>query len=337
MISLHQLALDAVNWQTLDAYPDRTIFQTREWLAFIAETQRAEPVVAEVRDGRRLVGTFTGAIIRRFGVRILGSPFPGWTTAYMGFNLQAGADRRAALAALAPFAFRDLRCWHVEIMDRYLRPEDGAALGYQVGRLPGYEIDLTRTEEELFAGMTSACRRCVRKAEREGVAVEEAEDDRFADDFHEQLIDVFAKQGLAPTYGVERVRALIRHLQPTGRLLLLRARDPEGRCIATGIFPAMNGTMTFWGGASWRPHQHWRPNEAIQWHAIRYWKARGMVRYDMGGGGAYKAKFGGARISVPWFRMSRFGVLSVLREQARKGARWRQRRAGSHRPAGAAR
>src|SRR5436189_3057502 len=99
--------------------------------------------------------------------------------------------------------------------------------------------------------MTSACRRCIRKAKKVGVTIEEADDPEFADDYYAQLRDVFAKQSLVPTYGVDRVQALIAHLHPTGRLLLLRARGPDGASIATGIFPAMNGSMYFWGGASW--------------------------------------------------------------------------------------
>ena len=77
----------------------------------------------------------------------------------------------------------------------------------------------------------------------------------FADEHYAQLQDVFAKQGLVPTYGVARVRLLIRHLQPTGNLLLLRARDAEGHCAATGIFFGMNRHAYFWGNASWRSSQ----------------------------------------------------------------------------------
>ena len=108
------------------------------------------------------------------------------------------------------------------------------------------------------------------------MTVEEASAAGFADEYYAQLQDVFAKQGLRPTYGVDRVRELIRCVHPTGRLLLVRALGPEGEPIASGIFPAMNRTAYFWGGASWRSHQILRPNEAIFWFAMRDWKARGM-------------------------------------------------------------
>ena len=129
------------------------------------------------------------------------------------------------------------------------------------------------------------------------------------------------------------MRALVRCLQPTGRLLLLRARAPDGTSIATGIFPALNGVAYFWGGASWRAHQVLRPNEAVFWYAMRYWKARGMRVLDMGGGGDYKRKYGPRETSVPFVRTSRFRGLGTLRTAAQRPARVRQRRFASTRSA----
>ena len=62
-----------VPWQALDRFDDRVVFQTREWLNFIAESQRATPVVAEIRDDDTVAGYFSGLVVRKFGVRILGS------------------------------------------------------------------------------------------------------------------------------------------------------------------------------------------------------------------------------------------------------------------------
>ena len=301
-----------------------TIYQTPAWLAFLSSTQSGEPVVAAVKEGRRTIGYFTGLIIQKFGARILGSPFPGWTTDYMGFALSDSADRRQAVQALIDFAFKELGCVHLEIMDRNLTVGHLSGLGVQHRVYRGFEIDLTRDEDELFSNMTSACRRCVRKAEKEGVLVEEAHDLEFADEYYAQLKDVFAKQNLVPTYDIERVRQLIRHVHPTGHLLLLRARDRQGRCIATGIFPHMNGVMYFWGGASWRQLQLLRPNEAIQWHAMKLGKQKGIRTYDMGGGGAYKRKYGGSEIAVPWFRKSKYPWLRYLRDTAQQSHKMKQ-------------
>jgi hypothetical protein len=303
---------------------DRTIFQTPEWLSFIAETQRAEPVLVAFKQGSRTVGYFSGLIVYKFGFKILGSPMRGWTTSYMGLNLSQGVSRCLAIEKLIQFAFDEWGCVHVELMDRHLNVEDAVRMGYEYQRFSGFEIDLMLSEDRLFADMTSACRRCVRKAVKERVLVEEAHDLEFADEYYAQLEDVFAKQSLVPTYGIERIRQLITHIHPTGHLLLLRARDPGGRCIATGIFPHMNGVMYFWGGASWRQFQFLRPNEPLHWYAMRYAKAQGLHTYDMGGGGKYKKKYGGREIQVPWVRVAKYPWISFARQVADRYHRIRQ-------------
>lgn len=328
-LRLERVELGDVDWAALDGSPDRLLFQTPEWVQFIARSQRAEPVVARVCDGREPVGYFTGLIVRRCGMRILGSPFPGWTTDYMGFNLDPAVDRRAAAAALLPFAFGAMRCVHVELKDRYLAEASLSGLDYTSGRTMTFEVDLTADEPELLARMSSACRRAIRKAEKGGVQVDIVADECFAAEYYHQLRDVFAKQSLVPTYREERVRELIRCLGPTGRLLLLRALAPDGRCIATALFPAAHGTAYFWGGASLRPDQILRPNELLFWTAMKYWKARGMTTLDCGGAGEYKRKYGGQELWVPWYRSSRYPGLPALRDAAKAATDWRQRRTGA--------
>ncbi len=308
---------DAVDWARLDSFADRTVFQTREWLRFVRETQRAKIVLCELTDSGETVGYFTGLVFSRLGLRILGSSFPGWTTPYMGFNLVPGASRRAALLTIERLAWDTLKCVHMEVSDPFFAPDDGNDLGFTCSSYASYRTDLTQTEDRLFNSMDSACRRCVRKAEKSGVTIEDAHDLAFADEYYAQLKDVFAKQGLVPTYTVERVRALVKNLEPTGRVLLVRARDAEGKCIATGIFPGFNKICEFWGNASFRSSQNLRPNEAIHWYVMKYWKSRGIEVYDWGGGGTYKEKYGCVPHDVPWFTKSRFKFISQLRGQAK--------------------
>ena len=327
MSNLRLLRLDYDQAPPLSDYNDRNVFQTKEWLKFISLTQNAEPVIAVVLEGDRRVGRFIGLVFRKYGIRILGSPFPGWTTYYMGFNLDPSVSRVDALIALQKFAFYDLRCLHLEIMDRTINSDHFRNAGYNFNARvnSGFEIDLTKSEEELLGAMSSACRRCIRKSIDTGVRIEVANDKSFVQEYYLQLKDVFAKQGLVPPYSKERVMVLIDCLNLSEHLLLLRARNSEGICIATGIFPAMNDTMYFWGGASWRLYQQSRPNEAIQWFAMRYWKEKGIQKYNMGGGGEYKRKYGGYEIYVPWGRKSKYTVFEFIRSFAKKVFAFKQR------------
>jgi Acetyltransferase (GNAT) domain len=319
MVGIERLSLTTFPWEQIHSgLADRTIYQSLAWLNFLKATQNGEPVLAILRNGPEVAGYFTGVIIRKFGLRILGSPFPGWSTSYMAFNLQPGVSKRAALDALTRFAFKDLRCAHLEFMDRKFSAEEVRKCGFRWTPLHGFEINLGLGEDDIFRRFEGSCRQAIRRAIRLGVTIEEADDPSFVNEYYAQLEDVFAKQGLVPTYDIARVHELIRHIGPTGKLLLLRARDPGGRCIATGIFLMISPTtMYFWGGASWRSYQTLRPNDLLMWTAMRIGKARGMQILDLGGAGDYKKKFGGRPISVPWVRVSAQPFLPLLRTTAK--------------------
>jgi hypothetical protein len=252
----------------------------------------------------------------------------------MGFNLLPGVSRVQALLALEEFAFEELRCGHIEVMDRWMTPDDVERAHYSHFMFKGYEIDLRPDEETLFNNMKRQARGCVRKAAKSGVRIEEAHDIGFADDYYAQLRDIFLRQDILPPFRVERVRSLIKNLTPTGNLLLLRALDHNGECIATGVFPAFNGVVYAWGLANWRHRSNSRPVEAIVWHAMKAWKNRGMVVWDFVGGGDYKLKYGAYPIAAPWARKSCNSLISACRGVARPIFDTRQRILGAMRNMG---
>ena len=317
MARFERIDWNPAEWaRLLDQFPDRVVFQTPAWIAFLAETQKGEPVIAALKEGNDIIGYFSGVIIRKFGFKILGSPFRGWSTPYMGCNLLPGIPRRIAASALPEFAFQQLGCIHYEITDSHTADMDVSGLKATPVIHPTIEVDLTQSEEALFNNMTSACRRNIRHAEKAGVVIEEANDEGFAEEYTNQYADVLAKQGLVAHFGPDRIRSMIRHVFPTGMLLLLRARNPEGRCIATGIYPATNRTAFYNNGASWRQFQKLRPNELLHWHAMRYWRQRGMLSYNMEGNMDFKQKFGGRQTQTVMFYESRYQALTKLRSSA---------------------
>ncbi len=325
-----------VDWGLLDSFSDRMVSQTEAWVEFLRHTQRAEPVVLRFIDGSDDVAYFTGGLTTRFGLRILGSPFAGWTTDYMGLNVREGWERRSLLPHLCTYITHELRCSYFELRDRYLSFDDAAACSARHAEASTFDLDLSPDEATLFKGMSSACRRAIRKGEREGLVVEEVVDrtDEFATEFYSQLEEVFARQGLTPTYPRSRVTSLIQHLLPTGHILLLRVRDEGGTCIATGLFPGMNATAHFWGGASLRAHQILRPNEAMFWYAIRYWKDRGVRDFDFGGGGSYKRRYGPIPLAVPIVKGGRFPLIVTARDVAERSYRALRSATGAFRTIG---
>lgn len=325
VVRLVPAQLADVPWETLDAQPGRSVFTTRAWLSFLESSQRARPVVARVVLKDEQVGWFTGSVVHRFGARVLGSPLRGWTTSSMGFDLERAIAPSELLIGLRRFAFSELRCIHLELMDRRMAECTGPPDGFRFDPFPGWELPLVGDDEQLMDSMRPNGRRDVRRAIRNGVIVEQvdpSEDPGFAAEYYEQVLRAFARRKLTPTYPMQRVEQMIEHLHPAGLLVLLRARDAQGRPAATGLFPGLPGsTAVFWMGASEPSLQSLLPNEALMWQALRSWRDRGAVRFDFGGGGRYKRKYGGAPLVVPWFRCSRFPVLEQVRTVVQRRAR----------------
>lgn len=319
MLTLERVPYDPGWWAyTLEQFPDRNVYQTPAFLAFLKDTQGGEIVTAAVRDGTSTVGYFSGLLLRKLGLRLLGSPLPGWTTIYMGFNLLPEVPRWLALQALERFAFRDLGCQHFEVVDRHATTDDGVRVGLEQRLFSTYCTDLTKPEQQLFDELDPSYRRCIRKANRCGVVVEESvPDDAFAVEFYEQVTDVFRTKGLVPMYPGDWVPKFIHYLYPTGYVALLRARTAEGKCMASCISYGINGFAQLWGTASFREYQQLRPNQAMHWHAMRYWRDRGFRCFDWGGDGDYKKQYASQKISVNRFCKSSIPLLSTLRDYAR--------------------
>ncbi len=291
-MKLRRLPFLDVDWDSADKYEDRTLHQTQAWLKYLASIGAGTPIVAKLEDGGEEVGYFTGMRHRVFGIPILGAPLKGWSTTYMGFNLKPGASREDAFRALTKFTLLDLKCAYVEVSDVHSDPVPAERAGYVTEKAFGFVSDLSLSEEDLFARMRSSYRGQIRQAEKLGVVVEEAGAEGFAEEHYAQLENVYAHQGLRPTIPVQRIQQLIRHVHPTGKLLLLRVRAPEGMSIATGIFYGHGQYSGFWTNGSIRNMLRFRPNHAMQWYALRYWKRRGARWHHWGGGGEYKKSYG---------------------------------------------
>lgn len=249
MISFERLRVENVPWEKIGTFGDVSIFQTRLWIEFLADYFCLEPVVATVKSNGRIVGYFTGLITKKFGFRILGSPFRGWNTYYMGFILEPFVSYQEVLRAFPDFAFKELKCHFLMIVDTNIKESDLAKLPYHVRGFNHYKLDLTKSEEELSSNFENKyVRRAIRRAEKKGVVIEESTDPGFADEYFAQYQEVMRRQKLRPIYGLDFVRKMIECLLPTGNLLLLRAKNGEGKCIATLIDFVFNKTAIGWGG-----------------------------------------------------------------------------------------
>ena len=200
---------------------------------------------------------------------------------------------------------------------------------YSVEPWVTYLVDLRPTEDEILAKMSSHRRQYIRRALRRGTGVEIATDIGFADEYYGQLRDVFARQGLTPAHDVNTIRHLIRCLQPSGQLLMLRVRGPDESSIASMLSVGRGETAVAWGAALLREHADQHPMELLWWETMRRWRERGATCFDLNGRadygrGDYKARYGGVAVATARFFRSRYAGMRFGREAVRRSVRTRQ-------------
>jgi len=152
-------------------------------------------------------------------------------------------------------------------------------------------VDLTKSYEELLAGMKQKTRYNVRLAEKREVTVRQADPSdlrAFAKD-----IDRF-QQLLAETAGRDRFhthesyyyRRMLQVLAPKdGRDLSVRLMlaDFDGQTVAAAALAQFGDTMTYLHGASLSQHREVMAPYLLHWQAMLWAKEAGLSRYDFWG------------------------------------------------------
>ncbi|MCF8448168.1 MAG: GNAT family N-acetyltransferase [Bacteroidia bacterium] len=300
-------------------FPDKTVFTTIEWITFIANDSNVNPLIIQIQYKQDIIGFFSSLHFSKLFVKIIASPFPGWSTPYMGLDLLGGTNRLEIIKELVQFLFETEKCHYIRITDRLITLDETkkAKINYNTASTLELKIDIS--DEALFKNMKTDCRNYIRQFERRGARIEIAKPDIvFANEYYEQLKDVFAKQKLVPNYSLSKVVTLLSSLAHSDNILCLRVLNPAGTSIATSIFVGYGKKFFFWGGASYRDYQHYRPNEYMIWTAIKYWRERSFEIFDMVGVRSYKKKFGPTEESFVALIFPKYKVLWYLEKFAGK-------------------
>ncbi len=301
--------------EAIDGFDTKCLFHQSAWLNYIEETQGAKTLRFRITDNGKQQGYFTGLIVRKGPLQILGSPLPGWTTDYMGPIVNKDFDFEKFIDTLDATC-RLLKIHHIELSSHFLPVDLMRRKGYAVQEKITYVVSLSEDEELMRKRLDRKCRQNIRKAIKKNLVVEECNDQSVIDEYYLQLIDVFARQKLVPTYSLERVRSLFKILHP-GSIVALQVRH-EDKVIATGLFPYDSRCVYIFGAASYRKFQGLYPNELLYWTSMTMFGKKGLPQMDMCGDGSFKPKFGAREVKVYRYAKSYNAAAKLGRELYRK-------------------
>jgi CelD/BcsL family acetyltransferase involved in cellulose biosynthesis len=265
--------LDARNgelWSDIARHRFGSLFSSPPWIEAVGRTYDFEILAsAQMRAGRIDAALPFSHVRDLRGSRVVCLPFSDYCDPLVE-DAETWMDLIAPVLALnAPVS---LRCLRNTI------PAQDARFKLRARAL-WHGVDLTKPEDELWAGLTGSARQNVRKAQRANVVVRAGralEDVRLFHRMHCHLRKVKYRLLGQPMAFFENLYELF---APGGGITVLLA-ERDGTPLAGILFLEWNGTLYYKFNASLDPE--FRPNDLLAWHGILLGRERGLARLDFG-------------------------------------------------------
>jgi len=295
-------------WDAIaSASPCATPFHARSWCeSFAAYDKRftARAIVLAVDAGREaLLPLFQRAgALRRGPLSRAVSSQPG---VYGGPICADGAlsesDWRAFFARLPNLPFARWECFG----NLHDSPPTDVCDALGATQRSTHVVELEGLPDDPLESYEAACRRNVRKAQREGVVVARENDAKALEEYYGLFLDSLRRWGKEPGRGYRR--SLFERLAKTEGAELWTARAPDGRMAAGGWFVVAPRHWVYWHGAMREDLSALRPANALHHALIVEAKRRGAARYDFNPSGGlegvetFKRSFGAREFVFPVF------------------------------------
>jgi len=271
-----------------------SFFQTRVWSDLLSTTLSShEPLFAAARLGGELVAGLP-AIRRSRGPVTVVESMPFGTYGGVLASDRASSTAPAELVRALVDAVAGATLGQIRIVDFAGRLEH-ACKGFTAVASEAQVIDLGRPYEEIWAGFRPSARNKVRKAEKAGVTVREAEgsDDFLA--YHGLLEECSERWGASNPFGEDFFAALAASGSDSVQMWLA---VHEGTIIG-GDLNFVSATSVFnWGNVSHRESVSLGTVPLLHARGIEDGCRRGLATYNLGGSGGvdavarFKAAFG---------------------------------------------
>lgn len=252
---------------------DHCVFHTAAWAKVLETAYRYKPRYFVASEGDRIgflmpMMEVRSALTGRRGVSL---PFTDQCPLFApSGDIVPGALRMAIDEARA-------RKW------RYVEWRDDASVDPAAPPWESFyvhDIDLGRTEADLFAGLTESNRRCIKKAAREGVCVTHDRTPEALEEFCKLNLLTRQRHGIPPQPS-SFFKGLQEFVIAKDYGIVASARIGQ-RTVASAVFLHFGKDVVFKYGASDTRYQHLRPNNLIMWETWAWYAGRGFASMSLG-------------------------------------------------------
>ena len=161
------------------------------------------------------------------------------------------------------------------------------------------QLDITKSEEKILAGMRKTTRYEIKKAISQGVKITNSADQRDIDKFYELQLKTAKRQGFVP-FSYKFLYGQFKIFSEANKVLLYSA-EREDKLLAQAIIIFYGKEAVYHYGASTEDGRKYPGAYLVQWEAIKEARKRGMARYNFWG------------VSPPHNKKHRFYGISIFK------------------------
>jgi len=293
----------------LDNSQSSVPYQRLQWLLAIhkAYGHRYDYLLARTND--KLVGILPVSIFRN----ILGKKqFCSLPFCDVGGVVADNGAVRDKLIQCALNRAEKLQAMPLELRQRQAeKPEDIDMTGQKVSML----LDLPCSAEVLLAGFKSKLRSQIKKAEKNGLVFDFANDKKSIDDFFYVFCRNMRLLG-SPTHSIRWFQALRETYQDD---LLVGRVWFDGKIVGAGLLLFSGSNVSIPWASTLREYNCLAPNMLLYWNLLRVSCDRGCKQFDFGrstyGEGTYRFKkqWGARPVLLDWQTLDSQGVVAEIR------------------------
>lgn len=144
-----------------------------------------------------------------------------------------------------------------------------------------FVLDISKSEEDLFAKLTSKTRYNVNLAAKKGVVIYENSTSEGMEQYIKILKETTSRQGFY-AHNPEYFRKMWQELSKSGMIKIFQAVY-QNKILASWIIFIFNGVIYYPYGASNREYRDVMASNLMMWEIIRYGKSQGCHKFDMWG------------------------------------------------------
>jgi FemAB-related protein (PEP-CTERM system-associated) len=292
----------------LSGKPLASPYQHIHWLIAVKNAYRFDYIYLLAKAGNQLVGILPVCMFKGLGGKknICSLPFCD-----VGGVIADNSEIRDTLINYALGIVEQQGAGYLEIRQR----TDGGNLATDMtDQKVSMLLDLPDTADSLFNGFKSKLRSQIRKAEKNGLDFDYANDAESIEDFYK----VFSRNMLnlgSPTHSKKWFHALRKSY---GNNLIVGRVWFEDKVVGSGILLFSGNNVSIPWASTLREYNRLAPNMLLYWNLLRISCERGCKQFDFGrstfGEGTFKFKqqWGAKPVPLDWQTLDRQGATAAM-------------------------